>query len=353
VKSKSQKYKDNYHDAFPCITKSPKGEYYARCNICSVDISVSHGGLNDCKQHIKTGKHQENVSLLQPPSIKQYFTNDLNIGVINAECLMSSYLVEHNMPLSSSDHFTSIVKQMFPDSKIAAQFSCKRTKTSCVVQSLADDEHKKLIEKLSDNVFSLCIDGSNDRGDQQLYPVVLKYYDEGYGRIVTNLLSLPKMTEISSTGKNIFDLISVELQKNKLSWKKCIAFSVDNANVMMGKGKGAAAFVLKENADIFIMGCNCHLAHLAASKASKKLNVDVSQLLIDIYYYLDKSSQRQKLLLELQKELNTEDHSILKHCATRWLSLTPCIQRLLEQWSPVTEFFKVESTKHSRQKRPN
>lgn len=38
-----------------------------------------------------------------------------------------------------------------------------------------------------------------------------------------------------------------------------------------------------------------------------------------------------------------EQHTILKHMCTRWLSLERALDRLLEQWEPLVEYFRKES----------
>jgi hypothetical protein len=57
------------------------------------------------------------------------------------------------------------------------------------------------------------------------------------------------------------------------------------------------------NEDIFITGCTCHLA---ASKAAKELTpVKIEDIFVDIFYYIDKSSKRHKLLREFQALCDT------------------------------------------------
>jgi hypothetical protein len=65
-------------------------------------------------------------------------------------------------------------------------------------------------------------------------------------------------------------------------------------------------------------------------------------LLIDIYYYLDKSSKRNLELKNCQLMCEIKAHKILKHVATRWLSLGKCLDRLFEQWDALNIFFKQE-----------
>ncbi|GFN83338.1 hypothetical protein PoB_000984400 [Plakobranchus ocellatus] len=63
---------------------------------------------------------------------------------------------------------------------------------------------------------------------------------------------------------------------------------------------------------------------------------------VDIYFYLDKSSKRKRDFQQFQAEAGTNLHAILKHGPTRWLSLSNCIIRLLEQWEPLKAYFAAE-----------
>ena len=110
------------------------------------------------------------------------------------------------------------------------------------------------------------------------------------GHVVSLILSIQECA-LASTGENILNIMDVELSKAKISWQNCISFSTDNASVMIGIHKGVAAHVHRQNPSVYIMGCPCHLMHLAAQKACKELPVKVDELLIYIYYYLDKSSE--------------------------------------------------------------
>ena len=74
------------------------------------------------------------------------------------------------------------------------------------------------------------------------------------------------------------------------------------------------------------------------------LPLAVDQLLIDVYYYLDKSSKRQENFKQQQILLDIETSKILKHGTTRWLSLGLCLPRLLNNWRALYKFFLKEET---------
>ncbi len=152
----------------------------------------------------------------------------------------------------------------------------------------------------------------------------------------------------ASTGENIFNLINTVLQEHS-EWRNCIAFSSDNANVMMGRKKGVAGF-LKEQSDIFITGCTCHLIHLTASKAAAVIKeVKIQDIFVDIYYYMDKSSKRTKLFQELQKEFGNETLRILKPCATRWLVIGFIHRSTVGTVGPTVSFLRPRNCRHKRQ----
>lgn len=198
-----QKYKESYHEEWPCISKSRKGELHAFCTTCSRDFSVNHGGSNDVKRHIISATHKDLSKVRSTSqSIAGFFKKpDEEDKIIKAEMLFTGFLVEHNLNIASSDHAGPLFRRMFPDSNIAAKYGCARTKTSAIIDVMSKDTASNIASAARNNPFSLSTDGSNDGGSEQLYPVLLTYFDENKGKVVNGLLSLPA-TDISSTGEN-------------------------------------------------------------------------------------------------------------------------------------------------------
>lgn len=170
-------------------------------------------------------------------------------------------------------------------------------------------------------------DGSTDMDDAKLYPVVVRYLDKSLSRIVCSLLTMVEWKE-ASTGDNIFKLLDHELTKRNIPWSNCVSFSSDNASVMSGMGKGVAGHISRIQSSTYLMGCACHLMNIAAQKAASELPCLVSDVLIDIYYYLDKSANRKQNLKQFQGLYGTETKKTLQLVNTRWLSLEQCLNRL-------------------------
>ena len=340
---RNQIYKSSYSE-FKGITSSKIDAEHAYCTICGVNVSIAHGGKSDIVKHVSTAKHKafDSASHTVQP-VSAYFGEDGKVDeVTRAEVLYSFYIIEHNLPIACADHAGALFKAMFPDSKIASKYACARTKTSAIINVMAKTTSEKIAECLRNGVsYALATDGSNDEGAtaSHLYPIIIRCLDK-HGKIVTHLLSLPSSHD--STGNGIFQTINNELTSRRIKWNNCIAIGSDNASVMSGAHRGFISYIQKSQPTVYFAGCPCHLIHIAAEKAAKILPVSIEELLIDIYYYLDKSTKRNHNLKHFQQLCGTDVRKILKYCSTRWLSLGQCIVRLLSQWEPLTMFFRNE-----------
>lgn len=84
-----------------------------------------------------------------------------------------------------------------------------------------------------------------------------------------------------------------------------------------------------------------HLVHIAARKGAQCLP-DVGDVLQDVYYFFQKSDKRKQEFSSMQVLFDVEQKRMLKHVCTRWLSIGRCLERLLQNWSPLKEYFKEE-----------
>lgn len=342
-----QKFKSDYSIMWPFVKASRVSENHAFCSTCAVDFSIAHGGRDDVRKHVRSKKHEAREEIKSKTvSVSSFFNqeavNKEEQKVVKAEMLFLRFLVEHNIPLAASDHAGELFRAMFPDSDISKKYGSGRTKTTAISKCMAKDLAESLALKMKHQPFSIATDGSNDGGEDQIYPIVVRYYNADCGKIMTELLNIPACKS-SSTGENIFKLLDNELKRHDVSWQNCIAFGCDNASVMTGKHKGVAAFIKKENSHVQIQGCPCHLLHLAAKAGNSQLSINAEEVLIDLFYYFDKSSKRRHDFQQFQEETGVRLAKILKHGPTRWLSLFECITRLIEQWPALEAYFNKDS----------
>ena len=344
VTKRQQVFKHEYSDQYPVIQASERGCHYAYCKVCKSHFSVAAGGIYDCAVHVGGKRHKSLMQVTSNQMSMNTFVSktltDYEHQTISAELLFSRFIVEHNLPLAVSDHATKLFRQMFPDSQIAKSFQCGRTKMTALVQMQADSKAKGIAKDVASNPFTLATDGSNDKSDK-FYPIILRYIDSA-GDICESLLDVPTVDEPSCTGENIFNLMNAKLRANGLQWENCLALGADNANVMAGDKNGVIGRIHRVSPNTYFAGCPCHLIAIAAKNAAKTLPMDISERLVDIYYFLKHSAKRQGELSDIKHDHGVRDLRVLKYCPTRWLSLRQCLVRLLELWAPLREFFNKQ-----------
>lgn len=98
-----QVYRTQYTEKYPCI-KSTKRPDFVRCEICLSEFSIRHGGLNDVERHCEGNRHKSRGEMVEEPKISTFFSSDSGLGVMKAEALFTSFLVEHNFPAAAADH---------------------------------------------------------------------------------------------------------------------------------------------------------------------------------------------------------------------------------------------------------
>ena len=84
--------------------------------------------------------------------------------------------------------------------------------------------------------------------------------------------------------------------------------------------------------------------HIVHNSFSTGLAVfpDVEDLILNLYFWFKKSPARREDLKLAQFEASVDQHVMLKHGKTRWLTLKPCIDRVIEQWTVLEKYFADE-----------
>ena len=149
------------------------------CKLCKMSFSIAHGGAYAVRRHFKSSSHNAALSSARKSlrldsfgfgqtaaaKIARQKQEEQKKKVLCAEAQFIQFVAEHNLPFRCGDHFTKLVKVMFPDSDIARQFQCSRTKTSVLVRygnSKVCQEEMMTMLGNGDVFYSLMIDESND-----------------------------------------------------------------------------------------------------------------------------------------------------------------------------------------------
>lgn len=105
-----------------------------------------------------------------------------------------------------------------------------------------------------------------------------------------------------------------------------------------GTRNGVIAKIRELQPNVIDIHCICHLVDLCVKAAVKTLPLKVDDLIVDVYYHFHNSTKRITTLKEYADFCAVDFKSILKHCQTRWLSLTRSIKRMLDMWEPLISY---------------
>ena len=155
-------------------------------------ISPPPPTFSDCRRHVEGTKHKKLESAIASvPKITTKFFGDKDLRTIRAETLFTNFTAENNLPMAIADHAGPLFKmkmKMFPDSQIAQQYDCARTKTAAIMNTLASNDEQVISDLMCRSPFSIATDGSTDMDDVKLYPFVVRVYDPSVGKIAVVIL---------------------------------------------------------------------------------------------------------------------------------------------------------------------
>lgn len=339
-------FNEELQKKFPLFKKG-KFDWEILCTICNSNISIANKGVTDINEHIATLKHKTRFQSQAGSSkvMETYITKpgtDDNIRA--AEGAIAFHTVTHHMSFNSLDCTNSLNKELFSESNTAKKLSCNRSKAIAIVNNvLAPLSTNKIINDLQNIVFvSVSVDASN-HGSIKLIPIIIQYFDYRANGITSKLLEIE--TAPDETSNTISDLIIKQLKKfNILS--KCIAFSGDNCNTNFGGkqrlGTNNVFTKLKSQLQNNIMGvgCSAHIINNAVQHGCDILPVDVESIILKIYNYFSIYTVRTEALKEFCIEVDSQYRQLLYHSRTRWLSLFPAIERILQLYEPLKNYFE-------------
>ena len=197
------------------------------CLLCQKVVDVSHQGKTACK--LASQRKQPTISSIFHPR-----TEALETQIRRAEVKMVGFLAEHNLPLAVADHIGPLVKDIFPDSKIAKGYQCSRTKATCILnRAIKPELQRNLITQMRESCYSICTDSSNDQNLGKMNPVTVRLFDINQHKVATKFLDVC-LSKVS-TAVGIFTSINNVFQKYDIPWENCISLGVDNTSVNVGR----------------------------------------------------------------------------------------------------------------------
>jgi hypothetical protein len=157
-----QRYKTEWESEFKWIKQGPNDTTVV-CKLCNSDLSIGKGGKKDLIKHAGRQVHKKNELAVSGSSLSKFVMRQDN-SVVDAELRWANFVAENHLPMALSDNFNKLAPVLFPDSAIAKEFRCARTKTSQLIQqALGDTIRENIVDKMKNSFFTLVI----------LYPTVM------------------------------------------------------------------------------------------------------------------------------------------------------------------------------------
>ena len=216
------------------LRQSKKGPEYFHCAACDTD---GKAGKSEIEKHAEGEKHKifaeaikTTKSVLDMPSVSG---QRKEVQVKEGEIRLVAFLNEHNIPHSAIEHLVPVVQAVCPDSDIAKNFKCGRTKCTAIVKNVLGGEVKdNIYELLRNNPFSLIADESTDKGCTKHLALVARVVtDSGVNDSFLNLIPLQ-----GATATQLYEHVKKMFDDNGIPYKdNMVGFAADGASVMMGK----------------------------------------------------------------------------------------------------------------------
>lgn len=318
--------------------KLVKGKYVPFCKICKTSLSCAKTALI---RHGKSKSHGDHVKMTEELNKSQPSASLLLSGfdeTVKMEIKLCSFIAEKNLPISICEDLVPLLRSLFPSDKALKRVTLGKQKaTNTVRQVLGFHYMKENVSLLRDNKFSIVLDETTDRSTKSQMAVLGTFFDMENFKMRCVFIDLIEMP--NGKADTIYEKLKHSLKEKDIPIENVIGFCSDTCNVMFGKHHSVSQLLVRDHPWILPVKCSCHLIHICASYASQKLPKFLEDLCRNISAHFHFSSQRRDALHEFQEFFNVEHHIILKPGQTRWLSMKMCVDRILEQYEPLTQYF--------------
>ena len=254
------------------------------------------------------------------------------------EIKLCAFIAEHNLPISLSDDLIALLRSLFPlDNALKHATLGKQKATNVIRQVLGFDYLNEAVSALRSRKFSFIIDETTDKSTAKQLAILATYFDMKSFQTKKLLLDIVEVED--GTAKGIYAAVKQSFSDLHVPMNNIIGYSSDTCNVMFGEYNSVSQLLRAEFPDVVTVKCSCHLIHLVSSKAALQLPKGLEDLCRDVFAHFSRSSKRQDTDKEFQEFFKVEPHKLLAPAQTRWLSLEACVNRILEQYIALQNYF--------------
>ncbi|CAF0889999.1 unnamed protein product [Didymodactylos carnosus] len=232
----------------------------------------------------------------------------------------------------SNEYMSDLFKTMFPDSRIATDFVMRSKKVSYVIaHGISVYFHDELVKDVKkSNGYSLIYDETTTVGVKKQLDIYLRYWSEEHHGVVVRYFKSILLGH--ATGAIISKEIIDSLKTDGIDIKKLLMLGRDNPNV----NKTVENIIDKE-----IMN--------ERRKQLSSNNGNDDQILDGLFRIGSRSAARREDFVCVAESIcDSVAKVMLRFVNTRWIEIGNCIERVLQQWDIIAEYFLVFMPQHCK-----
>jgi hypothetical protein len=180
------------------------------------------------------------------------------------------------------------------------------------------------------------VDASNVKNRK--YFVIAVQYFKNDGGAVNKLLHFIENPDETALG--MFKMLRKTITDHRLSLRNLSALSADNCNANFGQNHSLFVLMKEEIPGLLKANCHAHIIHNTVKFLVDKLDYDIENLVLKLYGHFSLSAKRREALKGFFEFNEMEYRELLHHVTTRWLTLFPCIERILNSWLSLISYFR-------------
>ena len=301
------------------------------------------------QEKVDTGNLDEDTAMNIPPppatnaatssgkSVSQFFSRN---DVLKSKVLWTLKTISSHCSYNSNENIEKIFRVMFPDSQIAAKFSCGSRKTSYICVFGLAEHFKEMLMKSVKGYFTILFDKCLNKKSQSKQmdihvrywegnKVVTRYFGSQFlGHATANDMTKHFEESVVNSGLPICNLAQISMDGPNVNWK----FFTD----MKKKLSDDFDTIL-----INIGSCGLHIVHNSFKTGATATEWKVEALLSSLYYLFKDSPARR----EDFSKVSGSTRLPLKFVNHRWLENETVCERALELWEDVLKYVKAAESK--------
>lgn len=252
-------------------------------------------------------------------------------------------LATHNYSFSSYDDLVDVLKYVLPQDDIVRDMSLASKKCSySLAYGLGPYYHLQLVEDVRREYFSLIIDETTTQQNKKQLDLLVKYWSAQTHRIQTRYLTSCFLGHATADVMNN-SVLSV-LSADGWSLQKMVMLSSDgpNVNISLKRKLDEEIKAVGGQSLVDIGSCTLHTVHNALHKGLTAVpHWGIDEFVTDVYYWFKNYPSRQEDFLSVRSAITDDEISstFKRFVDNRWLSLGPVIDRLLQNFDRLCEFF--------------